>query len=321
MIPNPEQVKGLIPASDFEHDIALTNLKSTADANLKERALTFSFIKVCNILKNDPRFPEQLQSIFEEYNRELVYPISRIAIQETYIIGVDYVNEFLGTQGFLTKTDISKIEQITDEITDSFWRKVIIWKEREELIKTLAISGEPPVYDHLDLNAAVTQTAVTAITYTLKTATMTKIESMRDQLDSKLALVNKTLLETERNTKTATDYRNTFRGNIALKTQARALMKRFTTVGERFKPGGAVVNRRAVTTNDIWFIWKAQEDEKACLTLPNGEAGCAFLHNTRFAFDERDQVPTPGGSGSNPTHPYCRCRILIQVGNKTFYGS
>lgn len=321
-LPEPNQIKGLIPPSDFQHDIALDGLRSSKEADLKERALTFSYVRICNLLKNDSRFSDFPSEMFREYNSELVYPVTRIAIQEAYIIGATYVNEFLGTQGFLTKTDISKIESITDEITNSFWRKVVIYRDREEQIRLMLALGSPEIPNSLDLNAAVEQTAITAITYTLKVATMTKIESMKDQLDSKLALVSKTMLEAEKSTKTAQQYKNIFRGNIALITQAKALMKRFTTVGERQegKPGAPLVQRRAVTTNDIWFIWKARPDERSCLVLPDGGAGCKFLHNTRFAYSERDQVPTPGGSGANPTHPYCRCRILIQVGNKTFYG-
>lgn len=318
-LPHLNQVEGLVPPSNFQHDIALDNVKSSKEADLKERALIFSYIRICNFLTADPRFPDITPEMFQEYNSQLVYPVTRIAIQEAYIIGATYVNEFLGTQGFLTKTDITQIEKITDEITNSFWRKIQIFKQRQEEIAAAELMALPPS-NPIDLKAAVTQTAITAVTYTLKVSTMQKIESMKDQLDSKLALVSKTMLESEKSTKTAQEYKNIFRGNIALITQAKALMKRFTTVGERIAPGQPVVQRRAVTTSDIWFIWKARPDERSCLVLPNGDAGCKFLHNTRFAYTERDQVPTPGGTGANPTHPYCRCRILIQVGNKTFYG-
>jgi hypothetical protein len=58
--------------------------------------------------------------------------------------------------------------------------------------------------------------------------------------------------------------------------------------------------------------WVAQQDEKTCTRLPNGQPGCAFLDGQEWDYDD-PEIPVPGRLGPNGTHPNCRCYLSLEL--------
>jgi hypothetical protein len=59
------------------------------------------------------------------------------------------------------------------------------------------------------------------------------------------------------------------------------------------------------------IIWRAQQDEKTCLRLPDGSPGCAFLDGQEYEIDDPD-IRVPGRMGPNATHANCRCYLELE---------
>lgn len=71
-----------------------------------------------------------------------------------------------------------------------------------------------------------------------------------------------------------------------------------------------IVKDPELDTKKPKIIWRAQQDEKTCQRLPNGDLGCAFLDGQEWEYDSPD-IPVPGRLGPNGTHPQCRCYLEL----------
>lgn len=288
---------------NINHGIALKNSRTTKEAERKEKALATIYRSIGKLIINDPEYPN-LGNIRNYFDEAYVYPVTQRAVHDVYLLGVDYVNLLLRTQGFLDKTkDDPRIDAITTEMVETFWRKIRIYTNRfVERKNAIDAKVDPSRIPKLfDLPSMLNQTATTLTTWTLKTATVEKMQDLREQL-RKL------------------DYRtvrNEIKGSIAIKGMGRAILEDINAVARKeLETGGG---KRRLTTDDISYIWFATLDEVTCRKLPNGGLGCRYLHGTEWSFDNAFDVPTPSGTGRNPTHYNCRCRIIIKIGNDAFF--
>lgn len=282
------------------NQIVLEDTQTTQKTDSKERALASIFKKIATLIINDKDYPN-LAALKDDYDKLYVRPVIERAVYDIYLIGVDYVNLFLRTQGTIKMSkDGPRIEDIANEMDSSFWTKIRVYTDREILIKSAIENKVKKIPKRLDLKYMMEVTATTLATWTLKTATVSKLLDMRDQIDK-------------------LDYRlvkNEVKASVAIKGMGRAILDDINAVNRKDIKEG---KKRKLTTKDIYFIWEARLDEFTCLKLPNGSKGCRYIHGTRWKFDDAENVPTPGGTGRNPTHYNCRCRIIIQIGNDGFY--
>jgi hypothetical protein len=72
-----------------------------------------------------------------------------------------------------------------------------------------------------------------------------------------------------------------------------------------------VVEDPELDTGKPKIRWVAQQDEKTCTRLPNGNLGCAYLDGQEWEVDDPD-IPVPGRLGPNGTHPQCRCYLSLE---------
>lgn len=278
--------------------LVLENTPTTVKVDKIELGLASLYRKFGTLIISDKEFPN-IARIKDSYNNLLVAPVTKRAVHDIYLAGVDYVNLLLRTQGFLTiNKDDPRIESISKEMVDTFWRKIRIFTDREiERNSAFQNNVDPKtIKKRLNLNFMLSTTATTLSTWTLKEATVNKLIDMRDQIEN-------------------LDYRiilNELKASAALKGIGRAILEDINAVTRTGK-------QRKLTVNDIHFIWESRQDELTCLELPNGQKGCRFLHGKKWRFDQANEVPSPAGTGRNPTHYNCRCRIIIQIGKYGFY--
>ena len=71
-----------------------------------------------------------------------------------------------------------------------------------------------------------------------------------------------------------------------------------------------IVNDPELETDKPKITWRAQQDERTCIRLPNGGAGCAYLDGQQWDYDD-PEIPVPGRLGPNGTHPNCRCYLEL----------
>lgn len=283
--------------------------QSTAGRESKdiETALTRLYARIfVNLIKPDPNYPTNLDEVKRKYN-QLVYDISRTAIQLTYTLGAQYVAKNEQSEPYLTHDDITNIENITDETVNSFWRKIKIDIDRKLENEQLQQEGKELKPD-LKIISFLQLSAINAISVTLSKATITKLQQIKQsgsRTSGNILLKTASTLE-ESDVKDKDDSEESIESTALadLGLQKAGILHSALLLGtilEQAKKRG--ITTKAALANRKLIVWITRQDERVCPI-------CLPLHGMVFEVDD-PFLPSPGTLGPGvPTHNRCRCRTL-----------
>jgi len=263
---------------NFKH-VKHENTKASRLTRNLEDQLTIKLVGVVNNIKSD--------KITELVNARVNYGIAagdaiRSTVEHVYRIGVDYVSEFTGLEGFITDFDLNKIKEISNVMTEEFWvslKKNIFTGNRDIDIKNL-------------MNMIASK--ITVMTLNLATVNKTKQIAMRT--DS-LNVVPKL---------------STFTAGKSDKPKlyffSSAKMYQFLYAAARdysFFSGLPSLNRTTLLVQ----AWAAELDDRIC-----SKYDCAINHGKSWEVgDPNIEIP--------PLHPFCcekDTEVLTDKGFKLF---
>lgn len=116
----------------FTHDNTPTSRKARTIENRVNKELTTVVRKIrANI--NPLQAVNEIETKFKPLYGEQVYDIIRVAAQEIYIVGTEYVNNlpiFKNLQSYLILEDIHYIEEVSEEYSSRFWGRVALTATR-----------------------------------------------------------------------------------------------------------------------------------------------------------------------------------------------
>lgn len=108
--------------------ITLQQSKTTKESEIIEKVLVKQLKSLMAIVGRDKDFPTNIAGLQLSYGRQ-VYSKLRKAIQEQYLIGMDYVEMSFGIEAFVSGKDEFNISRATEKAVDRFWRYVQIAAE------------------------------------------------------------------------------------------------------------------------------------------------------------------------------------------------
>lgn len=105
--------------------ITLQGSTTTKESEIIEKALARQLKSLMAIVGRDDNFPSNVAGLQLLYGRQ-VYSKLRKAIQEQYIIGMNYVEMSFGIETFISGRDEFNISRATEKAVDRFWNYVQI---------------------------------------------------------------------------------------------------------------------------------------------------------------------------------------------------
>jgi SPP1 gp7 family putative phage head morphogenesis protein len=293
----------------------LAHSKTGVETTKIETALTRTYARIfINLIRESTNYPTNIQSIRLQYE-QLVYDVSRTAIQLTYQLGVEYVAKNEQTDPYLTHEDINTIETLTDETVESFWRKVSVDANRKIENSQLKAANQPLKPD-LKIISFLELASVNAMSAALSRATISKLQQLK--LSRNLFQINPppTNIKTASSTKTTLeesdiedkdDDEDKIESTILaqLNLQKAGILHSALLLGTIMEQARAkgITNTKGALQAKRLIVWITRKDERVC-------PQCAPLHGRVFEVDD-PFLPSPGVMGPGmPTHNRCRCRTL-----------
>jgi hypothetical protein len=249
------------------------NTRASKQTRLIENELAIKLTRITNNIKDD-RIVEQIQARLG-YNN-LISDTIRSSVERVYKIGVDYVNEFINLEGFLTDFDLNKIKELSTTLSEEFW--VSLEKNifaRKRLMKT-----------DIDVKNLMEIIASRIATLTLNMATINKARQISMRTDSlnvapKVSSILKGRLERP---KMYFFNRNKMMQFLFAATNDFSFFSRLPSIAN---------------TTLLVQVWTTELDDQVCTRFE-----CAQLHGEYWEVgDPNTLVP--------PVHPRCRCRLLL----------
>jgi len=238
-----------------------------------ERALGNVYSQLLTAIRKDPSYPAEF-SLIKAKHQFKAYSATRKAVETVYTAGTEYVGKKLNVDIYQTDQDNSIIKQETDKAITAFWNRIYDDMLRQRQIDKAKQATDREIPDKLNTNYFLTAIAGVAAFGALGQGTKTKAKQVIPQIAAPIP----------------------------------------TQPPDRVPPNkpGPGSGGREIPPGAFRIKWIAQQDEKTCRQLPNGESGCYYLDGMEWDYGD-PEVKDPAGIGESGTHPNCRCYLEIST--------
>lgn len=239
--------------------------------------------------------PYNYQNIYENFKRDMEIQVTNIIrsyVTKVYTFATEYVADSLNVSGFLTKSDIDMIEELTNSFVERFFGRIrkVLETGVQRFYNTLTDVFMPASFnrslDDIDNNEEQLNVLVK------------NIERSQSYLFSSLAvlIINQTL-----NKATLLKTRKIILndGTVNKMPVFQAAENDSAEIEEMLQDFGTKQNQR-VKTGNFFYIWKTARDDRVC------DDYCLPLEDEVFSILD-SFVPEP----ETDTHQNCRCRLML----------
>ena len=255
----------------YTHD----NTSSSRKSRTIETKLTTELNTIVRKIRDNinPLQPvSEIETKFKPLYEQQVYDLIRVAAQETYIIGTEYVNNlpiFKNLQSYLLKEDIQYIQEVSEEYSSRFWGRVALTANRGDnennrifgtMISITREGPADPKKTFINPKYIVPQIVTGLIYTTLNQATIRRIRHNAQNI-------------------------NPITVNLTPKNLLQAAVDEGVL--------GALIS----TVANAKMIWTTSHDERV-------DGACRNLEGKTFTIYDQN-MPLP------PIHIGCRCRLLV----------
>ena len=159
---------------DIELPSVLTLQQSTTtkESELVEKTLAKMLRRLMAIVGKDPNFPGNVEALKQSYGLR-VYSLLRKALQEQYIIGMNYVEKSFGIETFISGKDEFNLSRATDAAVEAFWFKVQVASQNIMQVQFEEAFGQEEILP-FNLNYLWLLLSVSLSTMTLAQSTISK---------------------------------------------------------------------------------------------------------------------------------------------------
>jgi hypothetical protein len=239
--------------------------------------------------------PYNYRNIYEEFKRDMEIQTTNIIrsyVTKIYTFTTEYVADSLAVSGFLTKSDIDMIEELTNSFTERFFGR----------IRNVLETGVQRFYNALTdvfMPASFNKTLENIDNNEEQLNVLVKnIERSQSYLFSSLAvlIVNQTL-----NKATLLKSRKIILndGTVNKMPVFQAAENDSEEIEEMLQDFGTKKNKR-ITSGNFFYIWKTARDDRVC------DDYCLPLEDEVFSILD-SFIPEP----ESDTHQNCRCRLML----------
>jgi hypothetical protein len=240
---------------------------------------------------------------YQEFRMDMeiqVLNIIKSYVTKTYSLATEYVADALSVSGFLTKSDIDTIEELSQNFNERFFGRIRNVLERgvTKFYKSLTDVFIPAYFntnnDSIDNNEAALNVLAT------------NIERSQSFIFSSLAIL---IITTTINKATIIKTRKIILDMATLPNQQVSMFQGAIDENEdvddilRDLP---VNDLKDVKQGNIFYIWKTAEDDRVCLNY------CLPLEDHVYSILD-PFVPEP----EQDTHYNCRCRLMLVRNDRT----
>ena len=235
--------------------------------------------------------PYNFQNLYADFKRDMEIQVTNIIrsyVTKTYTFTTEYVADSLSVSGFLTKSDIDVIEQLTEDFKERFFGR----------IKNVLDTGVKKFYDSLSdifMPASFDQRGDSIDKDEEQLNVLVKnIERSQSYIFSSLAIliINQTL-------------------NKATLLKSRKIILNYSTINNSIFQGAdaeieemledfPIKESDRVRTGNFFYIWKTARDDRVC------DDYCLPLEDEVFSILD-SFIPEP----EQDTHYNCRCRLML----------
>lgn len=238
--------------------------------------------------------PYNYRNVYEQFKQDMEIQITNIIrsyVTKTYTFVTEYVADSLSVSGFLTKSDIDVIEELTNSFAERFFGR----------IRNTLETGVQRFYNSFSdvfVPASFNQTQEGIDSNEEQLNVLVKnIERSQSYLFSSLAIliVNQTL-----NKATLLKTRKIILNDGTInKMPIFQAARGDAELEEQLQDFGLKDNQR-VTTGNFFYIWKTAIDDRVC------DEYCSPLEDEVFSILD-SFIPEP----ETDTHLNCRCRLML----------
>lgn len=236
--------------------------------------------------------PYNFVNNYNDFRRDMEVQVTNIIrsyVTKVYTFTTEYVADSLSVPGFLTKSDIDTIEELTNDFKERFFGRIkkVLDTGIQKFYNSLTDVFMPASFDQRGSSIDENEEQLNVL--------VKNIERSESYLFSSLAILiinhtlNKTtLLKTRKivlNDGTL-DQRTIFQADFVEIEQLAFYLKYYELEEQATEP-------------IMYYIWKTAQDDRVC------EEYCLPLEDTVYLVD--DFVPEP----ETDTHYNCRCRIML----------
>ena len=273
----------------------------TSQDNRKiERSLLTDLNQYVNLIRTEiDKTPSlqwsHLRAIIIPRLRESVQQTMRGHIEQSYLLGTQYITSRVGLQGasFLTHSDIDNIKSLTQEYTDRFFGRVQL-SLNNTINKTFALH-EPPD-SAINPNFISTSIAISASSKALSEGARLKAKSIlltNQNAEAAVLSASAEAKKKKRKTPTAKVQPEIIDDEDFLED---ALLG--VPIGLGIAGGISLASLAADQLTSMEWVWVTAEDPCPI---------CEDLEGEVFTMDDIDFAPQP----IDDTHNNCRCRLLL----------
>ena len=240
--------------------------------------------------------PINYQNTYHEFRIDMqteVLNIIKSYVTKTYTLATEYVADALAVSGFLTKSDIDIIEELSNNFNERFFGRIRNVLERgiTKFYKSLTDVFIPAYFNTNNENIDNNDQALNVL--------VSNIERSQSFIFSSLAIlivtttINKaTIIKTRKiilDIGTLPNQQVSFQGVIDDNEDVDDILRDLP-----------VNNLKDVKQGNIFYIWKTAEDDRVCLNY------CLPLEDHVYSILD-PFVPVP----EDDTHYNCRCRLML----------